>query len=123
MFSFMLLLVVIAALTFDFINGFHDTANSIATSVSTRVLSPRRAIIMAASLNFAGALVSESVAKTISKGLVYGSLAEYVIIAALLAAIAWDIFTWYFGIPCSSSHALIGGLIGASIAYAMTFDK
>jgi len=123
MFSIMLIIVVIAALTFDFINGFHDTANSIATSVSTRVLSPRRAILMAASLNFVGALLSESVAKTISKGLVNGPLAEYVIIAALLAAIIWDIFTWYFGIPCSSSHALIGGLIGASIAYASTFDK
>lgn len=122
MFS-MMLIVVIAALTFDFINGFHDTANSIATSVSTRVLSPRTAILMAASLNFAGALMSENVAKTISSGLVHGALAEYVIIAALLAAIIWDVFTWYFGIPCSSSHALIGGLVGASIAYASTFDK
>jgi len=123
MFSIMLLFVVIAALTFDFINGFHDTANSIATSVSTRVLSPRIAIFMAATLNFAGALMSENVAKTISSGLVNGALPEYVIIAALLAAIIWDIFTWYFGIPCSSSHALIGGLVGASIAYASTLDK
>ena len=123
MLSLTLILVVIVALTFDFINGFHDTANSIATSVSTRVLSPRAAIAMAATLNFFGALMSESVAKTISGGLVHGAVEEYVIIAALLAAITWDIFTWYFGIPCSSSHALIGGLVGSSIAYAATFHK
>lgn len=115
--------VVVIALVFDFINGFHDTANSIATSVSTRVLSPRQAIIMAASLNFVGALVSEAVAKTISKGLVNGSLEQYVILSALLAAIIWDLITWYFGIPSSSSHALIGGLVGAAIAYAGSFDK
>jgi PiT family inorganic phosphate transporter len=115
--------VIILALAFDFINGFHDTANSIATSVSTRVLTPRAAIMMAAVLNFAGALVSEKVAKTISKGLVQGSLEQYVIIGALLAAIIWDLVTWYVGIPSSSSHALIGGLLGASIVYAWSFDK
>jgi inorganic phosphate transporter, PiT family len=121
--SLTLIAVLILALTFDFINGFHDTANSIATSVSTRVLTPRTAIVMAAVLNFAGALTSEKVAKTISKGLVNGSLEQYVIIAALISAIIWDLITWYIGIPSSSSHALIGGLVGASIAYAWSFDK
>jgi len=118
-----LIAVVILALVFDFINGFHDTANSIATSVSTRILSPRQAITMAASLNFVGALMSEKVAQTISKGLVYGSLEQYVIMAALMAGIIWNLITWYFAIPSSSSHALIGGLIGASIVYAMSIDK
>ncbi len=122
MLNIMLITVVILALGFDFINGFHDTANSIATSVSTRVLSPRQAIVMAAVLNFWGALVSHKVAKTISSGLVQGSLEQYVIIAALLAAIIWDLITWYYGIPSSSSHALIGGLIGAAIAYASGFS-
>lgn len=119
----MLIAVIVLALTFDVINGFHDTANAIATSVSTRVLTPRVAIIMAASLNFIGALLSTGVAQTISKGLVHGSLEQYVIIAALLAAIIWDLFTWYLGIPSSSSHALIGGLVGASVVYAASFEK
>lgn len=123
MLSISLLIVVILALSFDFINGFHDTANSIATSVSTRVLTPRMAILMAASLNFVGALMSSKVAKTISGGLVGGSLPEYVVIATLIAAIIWDLVTWYFGIPSSSSHALIGGLIGSAIAYAGSLDK
>lgn len=118
-----LAVVIILALGFDFINGFHDTANSIATSVSTRVLSPRQAIIMAAFLNFLGAMVSSKVAKTISGGLVNISLPQYVIIAALLAAIIWNLITWYFGIPSSSSHALIGGLIGATIAFASTTES
>lgn len=120
--SVILIIVVVLALAFDFINGFHDTANSIATTVSTRVLSPRQAIIMAASLNFVGALMSEKVAKTISKGIVQGSLEQYVIAAALIAAIIWNLVTWYFGIPSSSSHALIGGLVGASIAFAGSFN-
>lgn len=119
----MLIAVILIALTFDFINGFHDTANAIATSVSTRVLTPRVAVIMAAVLNFIGALVSTNVAKTISSGLVAGALEQYVIVAALIAAIIWDLITWYLGIPCSSSHALIGGLVGASIVYAASFDK
>jgi inorganic phosphate transporter, PiT family len=111
--------VVVLALAFDFINGFHDTANSIATSVSTRVLTPRQAILMAAALNFAGALLSHSVAKTISSGLIETKLVpEYVVIATLIAAIAWDLVTWYHGIPSSSSHALIGGLLGSSIAFS-----
>ncbi len=115
--------VVVLALVFDFVNGFHDTANSIATTVSTRVLSPKLAVLMAASLNFIGAWINESVAKTISKGLVAETLPQYVIAATLLAAILWDLLTWYLGIPSSSSHALIGALVGAAIAYTMTFDK
>ncbi len=120
MLSVSLVCVVVLALGFDFINGFHDTANSIATSVSTRVLSPRQAILMSAVLNFVGALMSSKVAKTISSGLVDGAMikVQYVIIATLIAAIIWDLITWYFGIPSSSSHALIGSLIGASIAYS-----
>lgn len=123
MLSISLIVVVVLALGFDFINGFHDTANSIATTVSTRVLTPTMAILMAATFNFAGALVSEKVAKTISKGLIDGRLEQYVIIAALLAAIIWNLITWFIGIPSSSSHALIGGLIGSSVVYAMSFKK
>ena len=125
MLSITLLVVVFLALAFDFINGFHDTANSIATSVSTRVLTPRMAIIMAAGLNFVGALMSHNVAKTISKGLVDNTglaNSEYIVIAALLAAIIWNLVTWYFGIPSSSSHAIVGGLLGSSIAYASSLD-
>lgn len=121
--NILLIIVIVFALCFDFINGFHDTANSIATSVSTRVLTPRMAIIMAASLNFIGALVSSKVAKTISGGLVADTLPQYVIVCTLIAAIIWDLITWYFGIPSSSSHALIGGLLGSAIAYAGGVDK
>lgn len=121
MLSFTLIAVIVAALVFDLINGFHDTANAIATSVSTRVLTPRQAIIMAAVANLIGAMFSESVAETISRGIVKGSLEQYVIISAILAGIIWDLITWYLGIPCSSSHALIGGLIGASIVYASSY--
>jgi len=123
MLNLTLILVIGLALCFDLINGFHDTANAIATSVSTRVLSPRAAIIMAAGLNLVGALINTEVAETVAKGFVNGSLAQYVIIAALLSGIIWDLITWSLGIPCSSSHALIGGLIGASIVYASSFDK
>jgi len=106
--------VVVLALVFDFINGFHDTANAIATSISTRALSPRNAIIMAACLNFLGAISGTAVAKTIGKDIVNPALVtQPVIITALLAAIVWNLLTWYYGIPSSSSHALIGGLIGA----------
>ncbi|HEY9060338.1 MAG TPA: inorganic phosphate transporter [Pseudobacteroides sp.] len=120
------IIVVILALSFDFINGFHDTANSIATSVSTRVLSPRTAIFMAAVLNIAGALVSTRVAKTVSKEIINDDMIKvvggdkgvmYVVIASLAAAIIWNLVTWYFGIPSSSSHALFGGMIGSSVAY------
>ncbi len=121
--SISLIVVIILALTFEFINGFHDTANAIATTVSTRVLTPSRAIALTCIMNFVGALAGDKVAKTISKGLIHGEIAQYVIIGALLAAIIWNLITWYFGIPSSSSHALIGGLIGASVVYAMSFEK
>ncbi|MCL1891468.1 MAG: inorganic phosphate transporter [Coriobacteriia bacterium] len=116
---FILVLVVIAALAFEFINGFHDTANSIATTVYTKALPVAGAIALAAGMNFLGAFVSEGVAKTISQGLVEDALTDWVILAALLGAITWNLFTWWKGIPSSSSHALIGGLLGAAIAYAM----
>jgi inorganic phosphate transporter, PiT family len=116
--SFALLaLVIVAALAFDFINGFHDTANAIATCISTRALSIRSAILMAAGLNFVGALVSTHVAATIGKGIVDPSqVTQVVVLSALLGAIFWDLLTWRYGIPASSSHAIIGGLIGAVIA-------
>jgi len=113
-----LLVLIVLALAFDYINGMHDSANAIATVVSTRVLSPRTAILMAASLNFVGAFASTEVAKTIGKGIVDPSLVTNGIIAAcLLSAIFWNLLTWYFGIPSSSSHALIGGLIGAVVSH------
>ncbi len=113
----LLILVVVFALAFDYINGFHDTANAIATVVSTRVLTPTIAIIMAATLNFAGALIATNVAKTISKDIVSGNQAtQTVVLAAVLAAILWNLITWVYGIPSSSSHALIGGLVGAALA-------
>jgi len=113
----LLWLVIISALAFDFINGFHDTANAIATTISTRALSIRAAIGMAAVLNFLGALVSTHVATTIGKGIVDpGSVTQVVVLAALAGAIFWDLLTWYYGIPSSSSHALIGGLVGAVLA-------
>lgn len=113
---FVLGIVIFLALAFDFINGFHDTANAIATSVSTRALTPRRAIIMAAIMNFLGAIMFTGVAKTIG-----GSVANPakltngidIVIATLIAAIIWNLLTWWFGIPSSSSHALIGALAGA----------
>lgn len=107
--------VVILAVLFDYINGFHDTANAIATSVSTRALSPQTAVKMAAVLNFLGAMVSTGVAKTIGSDLVMSAnlINSEVIIAALFGAIVWNLVTWRWGIPSSSSHALIGGVIGA----------
>ena len=112
------ILTIIFALLFDYINGFHDTANSIATVVSTRVMTPRGAILMAASLNFLGALVAHNVSKTISHGLVNPDGApQTVVLAAIMAAIIWNVITWKFGIPSSSSHALIGGLVGAAIVH------
>lgn len=115
------ILVVICALAFDFINGFHDTANAIATSVSTRALKPRTAVLMAAIMNFIGALTFTGVAQTISKDIVDPFMLDngaLVILAALLSAIAWNLITWYFGIPSSSSHALIGSIAGAAISAA-----
>jgi len=119
----MLIIVIALAISFDFINGFHDTANAIATTVATRVLPIRTAIIMAAVLNFVGAFISEKVARTISSGIVNDAkLSLAVVAAALLAAITWNLITWYLGIPSSSSHALIGGLIGASVVHAFSFN-
>lgn len=118
----LIILIVILALGFDFINGFHDTANAIATSVSTRVLTPGEAILMSAVLNFVGAFISTSVAKTVGADIVSPTLIpQTVVVAALLGAIIWNLITWYFGIPSSSSHALIGGLIGAAIVARGTF--
>jgi len=114
-----LAVVVILAVVFDFINGFHDTANAIATVVATRVLTPAQAIVMAAGLNFLGAITGTAVAKTVGAGLVDPSEAtELAVVATLLAAITWNLITWYRGIPSSSSHALIGGILGAAIAHA-----
>src|SRR5207237_8688403 len=116
--SALLILIVVTALVFDYINGFHDTANAIATVVSTRVLAPRTAIIMAACLNFLGAFYSLKVAKTIATGLVDPHAAtQTVVIAAIIGAIVWNIITWRFGIPSSSSHALIGGLCAAALVH------
>lgn len=107
--------VVVAALAFDFINGFHDTANAIATSVLTKALTIPAAILMAAVLNFAGAFVSHAVADTVGKGIVDPSaVTQGVVLAALLGAIAWNLITWYYGLPSSSSHGLIGGIVGAT---------
>ena len=120
-FVILTILIVIFALAFDFINGFHDTANAIATSVSTRALKPRTAIYMAAAMNFLGALTFTGVAKTISKDIVDPFVLEngsLVILAALISAIIWNLVTWYFGIPSSSSHALIGSIAGAAISAA-----
>ncbi len=117
MLSGILLWVIVCALLFEFINGFHDTANAIATSVYTRALTTKQAIMLAAAMNFCGALVSERVALTISKGLVNIELKQYVILAALIGAIIWNLITWWRGIPSSSSHALIGGLLGATMVY------
>lgn len=112
----LLVLVIVLSLAFDFINGFHDTANAIATSVSTRVLPPSIAIIMAASLNFFGAFVGTAVAKTIGQGIVEPTaVTQETVAAALLGAIAWNLITWYLGLPTSSSHALIAGIIGAAV--------
>lgn len=118
---FALLAVLLLALVFEFINGFHDTANSIATVVATKVMSPRQAIIMASSMNLVGALAGGAVAKTIASGIIDPSVVEVgsgFIACALFAGIFWNLLTWYVGLPSSSSHALIGGLIGTAIAVA-----
>jgi PiT family inorganic phosphate transporter len=110
-----LVIVVITALAFDFTNGFHDTANAIATSVSTRAMSPRFAVALSAVLNFAGAFISLKVAATVGSGIVdAGAVDTTVVFAGLVGAIAWNIATWWLGLPSSSSHALIGGLVGAA---------
>ena len=111
-----LVVLIVFAVAFDFINGFHDTANAVATVVSTRVMRPGVAIGMAAVLNFAGAMTGTEVAKTIGSGIVGSALPLHAITSALVAAIAWNLLTWYRGVPSSSSHALIGSLLGAGIA-------
>src|SRR5437016_3115575 len=112
-----LVAVVAVALFFDFTNGFHDTANSIATSVSTRALSPRKAVAMAAILNFVGAFISFKVAATVAKGIVNPDVITLkIVLAGLVGSITWNLITWYLGLPSSSSHALIGGVSGSAIA-------
>ena len=114
-----LVIVVATALAFDFTNGFHDTANSVATSISTRALAPRTAVTVAAILNFVGAFISLEVAATIASGIVDAQVVTTtVIFGGLIGAIFWNLLTWYFGLPSSSSHALIGGVVGAAFAAA-----
>ncbi len=118
---FLLICVIVLATIFDFINGFHDTANAIATSVSTRVLSPKAAVTMAAFLNMAGALAGTAVAKTVGAGIVDAAfVTQITVISALLSAIIWDLITWYFGLPTSSSHAILSSLVGAAVATSGT---
>jgi PiT family inorganic phosphate transporter len=113
----LLVLILVLGVTFDFINGFHDTANAIATVVATRVLSPGRAVLMAAVLNFVGALSGTAVATTVGKGIIPPELStQSLVVSALIAAIVWNLVTWYFGVPSSSSHALIFSLVGAGVA-------
>ena len=115
--DFTLVVVIAVALFFDFTNGFHDTANAVATSVSTRALSPRAAVLSAAVLNFAGAFVFLEVAATVAKGIVNPEVITLeVVLAGLVGAITWNLITWYLGLPSSSSHALIGGIAGSAIA-------
>ena len=113
----LLVITVLVALTFDFLNGFHDAANSIATVVSTRVLSPKLAVVWAAFFNFVAAfLLGTAVAKTIGSGMIrIDQVTQYVVITGLFGAIVWDLLTWWWGLPTSSSHALIGGMVGAAI--------
>ncbi len=115
-----LVVIVLVALTFDFLNGFHDAANAIATVVSTRVLTPRQAVVWAAFFNFVAAfLIGTHVAQTVGKGMIDLSVVTYeVVLAGLIGAIAWNLITWYWGLPVSSSHALIGGYAGAAVAKA-----
>jgi inorganic phosphate transporter, PiT family len=118
-----IILVIVVAIGFDYTNGFHDAANAIATSVSTRALSPRAALIMAAVMNLVGAFLGTSVATTVGSGIIdapVGLPGLVVVLAALMGAIAWNLVTWYYGMPSSSSHALIGGLVGAGLASAGT---
>jgi PiT family inorganic phosphate transporter len=125
--TFILVLVVIMGFSFDFTNGFHDTANAMATSIATGALKPKVAVILSACLNFLGAFISISVAATIAKGIVnpdilVGSSALDLVLAALIGAMIWNLITWYFTIPSSSSHALIGGIIGATIVATSSGD-
>ncbi|MCU1657365.1 MAG: putative low-affinity phosphate transport protein [Pseudonocardiales bacterium] len=121
----LVVVIVLVALAFDFTNGFHDSANAIATSISTKALTPRVALAMAAVMNVVGALISTKVAATVGKGIIktpsaHDNAGLILVLAALLGAIAWNLGTWYFGLPSSSSHALIGGLVGAALAASET---
>src|SRR4051794_3938823 len=116
-----LYIVVATALAFDFTNGFHDTANAIATSISTRAMSPRAAVLMSAVLNFVGAFISLQVAATVATGIINpDDITQTIVFGGLIGAIAWNLATWWFGLPSSSSHALIGGLVGSTVAAAGT---
>ena len=116
--------VVVVALVFDYTNGFHDAANAIATSVSTRALTPRVALAMAAIMNFVGAFLGQKVAQTVSEVISPpdGTHGLVIVMSGLLGAIAWNLITWYYGLPSSSSHALIGGLVGAAVAAGVTVE-
>src|ERR1044071_9342564 len=115
----LLLAIFLVALVFEYVNGFHDTANSIATVVSTKVLTPRQAVVLAAVTNLLGALWGTAVAKTIASGLVDTKIVtSEILICALMGAIVWNLITWWVGLPSSSSHALIGGLCGSCLAAA-----
>ncbi|GAB7031793.1 inorganic phosphate transporter [Streptomyces sp. NPDC021749] len=117
--TFALIVTIAVALGFTYTNGFHDSANAIATSVSTRALTPRAALAMAAVMNLAGAFLGSGVAKTVSEGLIetpHGDQGMGILFAALLGAVVWNLVTWYFGLPSSSSHALFGGMVGAALA-------
>jgi len=121
--TFALIVTIGVALGFTYTNGFHDSANAIATSVSTRALTPRAALAMAAVMNLAGAFLGSGVAKTVSEGLIQtpeGSKGMGILFAALVGAITWNLITWYFGLPSSSSHALFGGMVGAALAGGTT---
>ncbi|MGW3010854.1 anion permease [Streptomyces sp. NPDC001219] len=121
--TFALVVTIAVALGFTYTNGFHDSANAIATSVSTRALTPRAALAMAAVMNLAGAFLGSGVAKTVSEGLIstpHGSKGMGILFAALLGAVVWNLVTWYFGLPSSSSHALFGGMVGAALAGGTT---
>jgi inorganic phosphate transporter, PiT family len=121
--TFALVVIILVALFFTYTNGFHDSANAIATSVSTRALTPRAALVMASVMNLGGAFLGSGVAKTVSQGLIQtpeGSTGMGILFAALLGAIVWNLITWYLGLPSSSSHALFGGLVGAALAGGTT---
>ncbi len=114
-----LALVVVAALGFDFTNGFHDTANAMATTIATGALKPKLAVTIAAILNFVGAFISLKVAATVAEGIVdAGAITPTVVFGGLVGAICWNLATWWFGLPSSSSHALIGGVVGATLVAA-----
>src|SRR4051794_20629869 len=118
-----LLLIILVSLAFDYTNGFHDAANAIAVAVSTKALTPRVALGLAAVMNLVGAVISTSVAKTVGEGIIdapEGTAGLQIVFAAVIGAIAWNLITWWFGLPSSSSHALIGGLVGAALAAAQT---